>query len=41
MKRDKHISKIKLFWSCMESDVKPLLDEQVYEGLMDLFDVAI
>lgn len=37
----KHISKIELFRDCMESEVKPLLDEQVYEKLMDLFDVAI
>ena len=33
--------KIKLLWERMELDVKPLLDEQVYEELMDLLDEAM
>lgn len=35
------ISKIKLFRDCMESDVKPHLDDEVFEGLMDLLHLAI
>lgn len=35
------ISKIKLFRECMESDVKPHLDDEVFEGLMDLLHLAI
>lgn len=34
-------SKIKLFRACMESDVRPLIDEQIYEELMDLLDKAM
>ena len=34
-------SKIKLFCECMESDVKPHLDDEVFEGLMDLLHSAI
>ena len=34
------ISKIKLFRDCME-DVKPYLDDEVFEGLMDLLHLAI
>lgn len=33
--------KIKLLWERMELDVKPLLDEQIYEGLMELLDEAM
>ena len=33
--------KIKLLWERMELDVKPLLDEQVYNELMDLLDEAM
>jgi hypothetical protein len=33
--------KIKLLWERMESDVKPLLDEQIYDDLMDLLDEAM
>ena len=33
--------KIKLFRECMESDVKPHLDDEVFEGLMDLLDKAM
>lgn len=35
------ISKIKLFRDCMESDVKPHLDDEIFEGLMDLLHLAI
>jgi hypothetical protein len=35
------ISKIKLFRERMESDVKPHLDDEVFEGLMDLLHLAI
>ncbi len=34
-------SKIKLFRECMEADVKPYLDDEVFEGLMDLLHLAI
>ena len=33
--------KIKLLWERMESDVKPHLDDEVFEGLMDLLHLAI
>jgi hypothetical protein len=33
--------KIKLLWERMELDVKPLLDEQIYDDLMDLLDEAM
>lgn len=33
--------KIKLLWERMEVDVKPLLDEQIYEELMELLDEAM
>ena len=34
-------SKIKLFCECMESDVKPLMYDEIFEGLMDLLHLAI
>lgn len=34
-------SKIKLLRECLETDVKPLIDDEVYEGLMDLLHLAI
>jgi predicted house-cleaning noncanonical NTP pyrophosphatase (MazG superfamily) len=34
-------SKIKLLRECLNEDVKPLLDDEVYEGLMDLLHLAI
>jgi hypothetical protein len=34
-------SKIKLLRECLKADVKPLLDDEVYEGLMDLLHLAI
>lgn len=34
-------SKIKLLIECLDQDIKPLLDDEVYEGLMDLLHLAI
>ena len=34
-------SKVKLLRECLDKDVKPLLDDEVYEGLMDLLHLAI
>ncbi|WP_185753732.1 hypothetical protein [Selenomonas sp. AB3002] len=33
--------KIKLLWERMDLEVKPLLDKQIYDRLMDLLDEAM
>lgn len=41
MERGNNVREIKLLHECMESDVKPLLNGEIYEGLMDLLNLAI
>ena len=37
MKQNNEESNIKKFRECMEETVKPALNEEIYEGLIDLF----